>query len=101
MLPCVRLWLWISAFASLAGWALSAAGQLNRTGYAAAFAAFAFFVFIFRNGLTGKSTVQSPQPTVPGVQPVRLGTLDSGLWTKTLRRFRRPLPFCFAALALL
>ena len=40
MLPCVRLWLWISAFASLAGWGLSAAGELNRKGYAVAFAVF-------------------------------------------------------------
>ena len=101
MLPCVRLWLWVSAFASLAGWALSAAGQLNRAGYAVGFAAFAVFIFVFRNGLTAKSTVQSPQPTVPGVQPVRLWTLDSGLWTKSLRRFRQPLPLGFAALALL
>src|ERR1039457_3441767 len=40
MLPCFRLWLWISAFASLAGWGLSAAGELNRKGYAVAFAGF-------------------------------------------------------------
>ncbi len=31
--PLVRLWLWVSAFASAAGWTLSAFGQLNRTGY--------------------------------------------------------------------
>ena len=43
MLPFVRLWLWISAFASLAGWGLSAAGELNRTGYAVAAAAVAVF----------------------------------------------------------
>ena len=102
MLPCVRLWLWISAFASLAGWGLSAAGQLNRPGYALAFTVFAVFIFIFRRGLTGKSTVHGPQSAVPGVQrPVRLWTLDRGLWSKILRRFRRPLPFCFAALAVL
>jgi hypothetical protein len=84
MLPCVRLWLWISAFASLAGWVLSAAGQLNRGGYAAAFVAFAVFIFVFREGLgfTAKSKVQR-------------------LKAKTLRRFRRPLPFCFGALAVL
>jgi len=84
MLPCVRLWLWVSAFASLAGWALSAAGQLNRAGYAAGFAAFAVFIFVFRKGLgfAAKAEVQR-------------------LKSKVLRRFRRPLPFCFAALALL
>jgi len=82
MLPCVRLWLWISAFASLAGWALSAAGQLNRPGYAAAFAVFAVFIFVFRKGLVAGSKVQSPK-------------------SKVLRRFRRPLPFCFGALAVL
>ena len=102
MLPCVRLWLWISAFASLAGWGLSALGQLNRPGYAVTFAAFAVFILVFRRGLTGNSTVHSPQSAVRGVQrPVRLWTLDCGLWTKIWRRFRRPLPFCFAALALL
>ena len=84
MLPCVRLWLWISAFASLAGWGLSAAGQLNRAGYAAALATFAVFIFIFRKGLgfTAKAKGQR-------------------LKAKTLRRFRRPLPFCFGALAVL
>ena len=41
-LPLVRLWLWISALASVAGWILSALGQLNRPGYAAFFAVFAF-----------------------------------------------------------
>ncbi len=93
MTPLVRLWLWISAFASLAGWGLSAAGELNRAGYAAAFTAFAVFVFVFRKGLfevrnaecgmrNGESAVQR-------------------LKTKTLRRFQRALPFCFAALAVL
>ena len=96
MLPCVRLWLWISAFASLAGWALSAVGQLNRPGYAAAFAAFAIFVFVFRRGLTGKSTVHSSQSAVRSPQ----STVHS-LKAKTLRRFRRPLPLCFGALAVL
>ena len=48
MMPFVRLWLWISAFASLAGWALSAAGELNRAGYAVAFVAFVLFLIIFR-----------------------------------------------------
>ena len=32
-LPLVRIWLVVSAFASVAGWMLSAVGQLNRAGY--------------------------------------------------------------------
>lgn len=34
LLPIVKAWVWISALASLAGWTLSALGQLNRAGYA-------------------------------------------------------------------
>ena len=91
MTPFVRLWLWISAFASLAGWGLSAAGELNRTGYAAAFAVFAVFVSIFRKGLgfSAKSVVSGQWSVV------------SSQWSKVLRRFRRPLPLCFGALAVL
>src|ERR1017187_8737386 len=82
-LPFVRLWIWISAFASLAGWTLSAAGQLNRAGYAAGFAAFAVFIFAFRKSLGFE----------PGKNILRL--------KKFSRRFCRLLPFCFAALAVL
>src|SRR5258708_37256925 len=32
-LPLVKTWLWLSALATLAGWSLSALGQLNRFGY--------------------------------------------------------------------
>jgi len=32
-LPLVRLWIWISVFATVAGWTLSVLGQLNRIGY--------------------------------------------------------------------
>jgi hypothetical protein len=84
MLPFVRLWIWISAFASLAGWGLSAAGELNRKGYAAAFGVFAVFIIIRRQdlGFTAKAEGQRPK-------------------AKIRRRFRRPLPFCFGALAVL
>ena len=84
MMPFVRLWIWISAFASLAGWTLSAVGQLNPKGYAAASVAFAVFVFFrWRElGFVEKSKVQSPK-------------------SKVVRRFRRLLPFCFVALAVL
>jgi hypothetical protein len=82
-LPLVRLWLWISVLASVAGWTLSALGQLNRPGYAVFFAAFAVLVLICRKklGLVSSKT--------------------NSRGKKFLRRFRRPLPFCFAALAFL
>ena len=100
MLPFVRLWLWISAFASLAGWALSAAGQLNRGGYAAAFAVFAVFIFVrWRDlGFAAKSKAHSLQSRVH--RPP--SKARDGRWLTRLRtRFRRPLPFCFGALAVL
>jgi hypothetical protein len=99
VLPFVRLWIWISAFASLAGWGLSAVGQLNRAGYAVAFAVFAVFIFVFR-GFIAESKVQSPRSKVGvGIERRRLWALDFGLWTRLSRRFRRPLPMGFAALA--
>jgi hypothetical protein len=102
MTPFVRLWLWISAFASLAGWALSAAGQLNRPGYVIAFAVFAIFVFFRRRdlGFAAESTARSPQSAVRSPQ----SKARSRLWTVGRRlgtRYRRPLPLCFAALAVL
>jgi len=82
-LPFVRLWLWISAFATAAGWILSAAGQLNRAGYALLFIVFGGFVLFFR-----KELVSHRLATGPG------GGRGSA-------RFRRPLPLCFAVLAAL
>ena len=80
--PLLRLWLWVSAFATAAGWILSALGELNQPGYAILFAAFAVFVFLFRNELG-------------------FGFDNRNLrWRKFLRRFHRPLPLCFALLAL-
>jgi hypothetical protein len=81
--PLVRLWLWVSAFASAAGWTLSAFGQLNRAGYGIAFAVSVIFLLAGRRELG----------QVPG------GKLFC--WKKIRRRFRRPLPLCFAALAIL
>jgi hypothetical protein len=79
----VEFWIWVSSLASVAGWTLSALGQLNRPGYAVFFAAAAVLVLFCRK---------------------KLG-LDSckkrSCWGKIHRRFRRPLPFCFAVLALL
>jgi hypothetical protein len=79
--PLVRLWLWISAFASAAGWTLSAFGQLNRIGYGIAFIAFAIFTFAARNELFQGGIKFSAK--------------------KFLHRFRRPLPLCFAALTVM
>ncbi len=81
--PFIQLWIWISAFAAAAGWTLSAAGELNRPGYALAFALFIGLIFSLRKKL------EWPRLT-------RLACLK-----KNLRRFRRPLPFCFAALTAL
>ncbi len=81
LVPLVRLWLWVSAFAVAAGWTLSALGQLNRAGYAIAFAVFAAFLFVARREFFPRGKVFLP-----------------GKWPK---RFRRPLPRCFAALAFL
>ena len=81
--PLVRLWLWVSGFATAAGWILSALGQLNRPGYTVLFAAFLAFVFFFRKELRFDSGKRSSRSR------------------KFLRRFRRPLPLCFAVLAIL
>ncbi|HSY74469.1 MAG TPA: hypothetical protein VK810_03280 [Dongiaceae bacterium] len=82
-LPFVRLWLWISALASLAGWTLSALRQLNCFGYAIFFVALAVFVFLRRKDFE----------FVPANKFSRR--------KKFLRRFKRPLPLCFAALVFL
>ncbi len=78
--PLVQLWIWISAAATLAGWTLSACGELNRAGYAFTFIVFAVFAFVNRRQL----------PWPEHFRPL-----------KFLRRFRRPLPMCFAGLAAL
>jgi hypothetical protein len=82
-IPLVRLWIWVSVFASAAGWTLSALGQLNRAGYGIALTAFILLVWVARREL--------------GVMP---GGRNGG-WAKIRRRFCRPLPLCFAALAAL
>ena len=78
-LRLVKGWIWLSALAGLAGWSLSAIGQLNRTGYALFFAAAAGAWLACR----------------------RRWDWSRPDWPKTLRRFRRPLPVAFAALAFL
>jgi hypothetical protein len=81
--PLVRLWLWVSAFASAASWMLSACGQLNRAGYAIAFIVFVIFLLAARKEL----------------ELLPAGKLFC--WKKIRCRFRRPLPLCFVALAVL
>ena len=78
-----KFWIWCCALANLAGWSLSAIGQLNRVGYAVFFAAAAAIFFLCR-----KKFGFQPAGIFPG-------------WKKVLRRFRRPLPGAFAALAFL
>jgi hypothetical protein len=73
----VKLWIWVSALASLAGWSLSALGQLNRVGYAVFFA------------------------LVVGVFFLRRKKIDFPNAQKLFRRFRRPLPLAFLVLATL
>ncbi|MEI7534671.1 MAG: hypothetical protein WCK57_09905 [Verrucomicrobiae bacterium] len=78
-MKAAKLWIWLSVLASLAGWSLSAVGQLNRVGYAIFFGLVAVVFFFCR----GKIHFNFPPPR------------------KLLRRFRRPLPLAFAVLALL
>jgi hypothetical protein len=81
--PFVQFWLWISAFTTLTGWALSVFGELNWAGYTAAFALFGGFIVLHRRSL-GFST----ERLCLAVQKAR-------------RRFCRPLPLGFFILAVL
>ena len=81
--PAVKIWIWVSVFASLAGWTLSAFGQLNVLGYAI-FSVVAAFVF---SQALARGAVRFPDGT--------------WRWQKLHRRFYRPFPLMFAALALL
>jgi hypothetical protein len=80
---CIQLWLWLSAFATLAGWTLSAAGELNRPGYLVAIFIFIAFALAVRSST--------------GLKRENHGSCAK----KYFRRLRRPLPFCFAVLAAL
>jgi hypothetical protein len=83
LLRLVKLWLWLSLLASLAGWTLSAIGQLNRAGYVVFFGIAAAIVLVCRRTIMAE-----------------LGQNTLSL-QKICRRFRRPLPLAFAALTLL
>jgi hypothetical protein len=79
--PLIRLWLWTSALATLAGWLLSAIGQLNRVGYLVVFGVGAVLLWWQRESL-GLSWARP-------------------IWhlKKVRARFRRWLPRAFALLA--
>jgi len=80
-LPLVRIWLLLSALASVAGWLLSAVGQLNRPGYAAVAGLGLLGLFLTRR------------------EWLRDGHAFS--WPRVQARFARPLPLALAALAAL
>jgi hypothetical protein len=82
-LPLIKFWLWISAFATAAGWLLSALGQLNPTGYLICSGIFVAGLFVFHRR-TGSGS----------------GNQTAGR-KKFRRRFCRPLPLGFALLAVL
>ncbi|HVM48902.1 MAG TPA: hypothetical protein VMU04_12795 [Candidatus Acidoferrum sp.] len=83
LLPAVKLWIWVSVLASLAGWSLSALGALTRLGYVVfGFAAAAVF-------LAGRKAFGWEAP---------VGWFN---WRRLQRRFRRWLPASFALLSLL
>ena len=82
-LPLVRIWIWVSVLASVAGWLLSALGQLNEAGYA---------VF----GVVGAAGLWFGRHSLGLTSPRGLSS-----WTKVRARFRRWLPGAFAVLAFL
>ncbi len=81
--PLVRIWVWVSVLASLAGWLLSALGQLNRLGYAAFAGVVAVCLWLGRKLLAW-------DPPGRGLN-----------WRKIRARFRRWLPAGFLGLAFL
>jgi peptidoglycan/LPS O-acetylase OafA/YrhL len=79
----VRVWIWGSVLASVAGWVLSALGQLNAAGYAVACLVGIAGLWIGREAL-GLTSTRAPFN-----------------FKKLRARFRRGLPACFAVLAFL
>ena len=88
-LPLVKVWVWVSVLASLAGWLLSAVGQLNRVGYAVFCGVVAVCVWFGRRALDRCGPV------------AWCGALRLCYWRKIRVRFRRWLPACFVGLAFL
>src|SRR5581483_11025156 len=79
MLPLVRIWILICALATLAGWTLSAFGELNVAGYGV------FLAFTIAIGWHVRKKFQ----------------FGEKFSRKIFHRLRRPLPLCFLALAIL
>lgn len=77
---CVKGWLWVSALASVAGWTLSALGQLNTAGYLVSFGAALLVVWFLKPPLKQACSFN---------------------FQKLRRRFSRPWPLIFAAFAAL
>ena len=95
--PLVQLWLWVSAFAVATGWTLSALGQLNRAGYGVAFALLVIFFLARRSGWF-IARMEDGGSRMAGHSPSSILHLR---FRGAARRFRRPLPLCFVALAVL
>jgi hypothetical protein len=83
LLPLVRIWIWISVLASVAGWLLSALGQLNRVGYAVFCGTVAALLWVGRKNLGWIAPEWSFR------------------WSRVRARFHRWLPAAFAVLAFL
>ena len=83
LLPIVKIWILVSALATLAGWSLSALGELNRAGYLAFGVGVGVALWFGRKALDWQT---------PG---------GGCRWRKTRSRFRRWLPAGFALLAFL
>ncbi|MDW8310721.1 MAG: hypothetical protein RMK20_15220, partial [Verrucomicrobiales bacterium] len=88
MMGWVKVWIWLSAWASATGWALSALGWLHRTGYLVS-AALALGLWL---ALRARGS-----PSVP-----RAGAFSQARWIGIrLRRFQRLLPLSFLMFAAL
>lgn len=88
MSACVQFWVWLSAWASATGWALSGLGWLNRTGYIVA-GALALGAWLWFRARPSPSSIRPLPSSFPFWAGVRL------------RRFRRLLPLSFAVFSLL
>lgn len=80
-LPAVKIWIWLSVFASAAGWALGLLGFLHPVGYLI---------------LGGVALVVLVQAQAQGALELKFGT---AFWHKARRRFRRGYPLAFVILA--
>jgi hypothetical protein len=126
LLPLVRIWLWLSTLATLAGWSLSALGALNRVGYLVFGGVASVALWCLRRasgparercpnvpkeGRAGRCAPSASEmsqdagvPLVPtGAQRSARPTFkpSAGLGRKVRARFRRWLPAGFAVLAFL